>query len=290
MYNRGEAISLNNNLHNLIEIMAITNITLSQLDPTSLALASAGMTPVLTDDQDVGYGVLFNILTGEVWDTETNPVMTVFGGKIYLPKLYQRDGIPMLQWGRSILTLPESDQIAYSYATANTGYSSPHVTILFTPEANVKKAKEIYQTSFPVAVEFGEQIAASFLSLVPVQESEALLQYVRRPDPTAGLQWIDEAMAEGTKEISVTVVDAVTRKGSEEYGGKNYTTVTVKAPSIPPTALFKLRTDSRTNATLQGPLKFPLNVPGIARLAKKNINLQEITLTMDNIDKSQLGG
>ena len=264
--------------------MAITDITLSQLDPRALTMAKAGLTPSLTVEQNTGYNLLFEILSGGEWNSDESPVHSVFNGKIYLPKVYQRNGEPLIQWGTNLLALVESDKLNYSYSTANTGYSGPHVVILFTEEATVKKAKTLYKATFPVATESGENISSSFLSLVAVQENEALAEYVRRPDPTTGLRWLDESVPEGTKEINVEILDAVTRKGSEEFGGKLYPTATVKASTVHPTEVFKVRTNSDANATLQGPLKFPLNAPGVVRLAKKNLNLQDITLTEANID------
>jgi hypothetical protein len=214
--------------------------------------------------------------------------MSVYGGKIYLPKLYQRDGRPMLQWGSKLLPLPDSKQVSLNYATANTGYSSPHMMVLFTEENTVKGAKNIYQAAFPIGLESGEQSAAEFLSLVTVDEEEAFKVHVRRPDPTAGIEWLDEAAGPDSKEIDVTILEAVTRKGSEEYGGKPYTTAVVLAPSIHPTRSYKVRTNSDTNAALQGPLKFPLNAPGVVRKAKKNLNLQDMTLKPENIDMEAL--
>ena len=269
--------------------MAIVNATLNQLDPQALALASAGMTPTLTNEQFKAYNCLFTILSGRDWDQETNPVMTVFNSRVYLPKLYQIDGQPKLQWGRELLDVLPSNNLTYNYVSGSTGYTSPHISIIFTPEAKVKGAKELYQVMLPLALERGDDNAnANFLTQVAVDEQGALESFVRKPDPTMGLEWLDEAAEEGVKELSVTVVDAIVRKGSEEYGGKPYTTATVKCTDVHPSKLFKVRTNTQTSATLQGPLKFPLNVAGVVRRAKKNLNLQEISLTPDNIDTSKL--
>lgn len=270
--------------------MAIFNATLNQLDPQALALASAGMAPTLTDSQFKAYKTLFEILSsGGSWDQEKAPVMSVYSGKIYLPKLYQKDSSPYIQWGLDLLPLGESGRLAYNYVSGSTGYTSPHVSLIFTPEAKIKGAKELYQVMFPISLEKGDDNApANFLSQVAVDEGGALETFVRTPDPTMGLDWLDDADESGGSELLVTVVDAIIRKGAEEYGGKPYTTATVKCPSVHPTKLFKVRTNTQTSATLQGPLKFPLNVPGVVRKAKKNLNLQELSLSPDNIDTSKL--
>jgi len=125
--------------------------------------------------------------------------------------------------------------------------------------------------------------------LAPVSEDEALNTYVRKPDPTTGLDWLDD-FSEDAKELDVVVLSAVTRKGDEQYGGKPFTTATVICPSIDAEKVFKVRTNTDANATLQGPLKFPLNVKGTVKRAKKNLNLQgDIQLTPDNLDMSKLG-
>ena len=271
--------------------MAIINATLNQLDPQALALASAGMTPTLTAEQFKAYNTLYLILSNEgKWDQEKSPVLTVFSSKVYLPKLYQVDGQPKIQWGTNLLDLVNSDKLTYNYVTGSTGYTSPHVSLIFTPESKVKGAKEIYQVMFPIAMETADDNAnANFISQVDVDEAGALESFIRKPDPTMGLDWLDEAAFESdAKELNVTVVNAIVRKGADEYGGKPYTTATVKCTQLHPSKVFKVRTSSQISATLQGPLKFPLNVPGCVRRAKKNLNLQEIVLTPDNIDTSKL--
>ena len=270
--------------------MAIINATLNQLDPQCLALASAGMVPTLTDEQFKAYNTLYTLLAKEAaWDQEKSPVLTVFNSKVYLPKLYQVDSLPWIQWGTELLHLEDGPQLTYNYVTGSTGYTSPHVSIIFTPEAKVKGAKELYQVMFPISLEQGDDnVNANFLSQVAVDEEGALSAFVRKPDPTMGLEWLDEVAGPEAKEFTVQVLNAIVRKGSEEYGGKPYTTATVKCGELHPSQVFKVRTNTQTSATLQGPLKFPLNVPGVVRRAKKNLNLQELTLSPENIDTSKL--
>jgi hypothetical protein len=268
--------------------MALTQATLNALNPQALALAGAGMAPTLNPEQFKAYNTLWTVLSGEKWDQDTNPVMSVYSGKVYLPKLYQVSGTPQLQWGSKLLPIVASEKLFYTYVTGNTGYSAPHVSLIFTPESSVKGAKESYQVLFPISLVQGDNVPGEFLSQVPVDEEGALSSYVRKPDPTTGLRWLDDAAGPASKEIEVTVLDSVTRIGAEEYGGKPFTTATVKAPSIHPTEVFKVRTNTETNYKLQGPLLFPLNVPGVVRRAKKNLNLQDVTLTPDNIDMGAL--
>lgn len=269
--------------------MAIINISLNTMDPTISALAQAGMEAPLTADQSAGYSALFTLLSGKEYDPEENPVISIFGGKAYLPKLYRTDeGLPILQWGKTQLDVTnEMPEMKYSYSTYSTGYSQPHLSMVFCDKGSLKepaKDGKTYQVFFPIALVRGEQVPGEFLGLAPVVEADALTTYVMKPNPTIGLDYLDEAV-EGDSDVKVTVVNAVTLKGSEDFGGRPYTVATVLLEG----KLYKVRTNSATSATLQGPLKFPLNVPGVVRRAKKNLNLQQVSLTPDNIDFSKLG-
>lgn len=269
--------------------MALANISINVLDPTVTSLAAVSIQAPLSAEQSKGYSTLWNLLTGKEWNPTLNPVLSLSGGKAYLPKMYRDDaGNPFLIWGGERMGIPASDQLKYSYTTYSTGYSSPHVAFIFTDEKTLKGSKNTFQAMFPVALIFGdERVPAEFLGLVSVNEQDAFLSYVQKPNPTLGLRFLDEAVDVDGGELVVKVLDAVTLKGAEEYGGKPYTLVTVKMPGNPET--FKLRTNQLTSSQLQGPLKFPLNVDGLVAKAKKNLNLKDMKLTIENFDKSKLG-
>jgi len=188
--------------------MALTQATLNALNPQALALAGAGMTPTLNPKQFKAYNTLWSILSkGESWDQETHPVMSVYSGKVYLPKLYQKGGEAFLQWGTTLFPIEATEQLVYTYVTGNTGYNSPHLSLIFSPEAKVKGAKESYQVLFPISLESGDNVPGEFLSQVAVDEAGALSSYVRKPDPTMGLRWLDDAAEPTAKEVEVTVVE-----------------------------------------------------------------------------------
>jgi hypothetical protein len=132
--------------------MALTQATLNALNPQALALAGAGMTPTLNAEQFKAYNTLWTILTGgSKWDQESHPVMSVFGGKVYLPKLYQVSGTPQLQWGAKLLPIVSSDQLVYTYVTGNTGYSAPHFPSFSPQKPKLKGPKNLIRFFSPSA-------------------------------------------------------------------------------------------------------------------------------------------
>lgn len=286
----GKQTATDYNLQKVEINMAIKNVKVSMLEPSYVAMSKAGLTPRLPKELTEAYGVLWNQLTGKDYDPSTHPVLMSFNGsRLYLPKVYQQDGKPVLLWGSErieLSELPESVQI--TWANGDTGYAGAHAIILWTPDKKLKGAKDIYQTQFPLATIKGDTVTADFISLVGVSESEAFESFIMRPNPTMGLDWLDEEIeVDKGDSVKVTVVNAVTMPGSEQYGGGTYTTAVVRYPAENG-ELYKVRTNGDMKATLSASLvKFPLSAEGVVKKGRSKLNLCDVTLTEDDLDLSK---
>ena len=222
---------------------------INRLDPTFLALGSAGLEIPLPHQEE--YQSLWETLGQE---GPANPVLTILGGKGYLPKLYQQGGAPVLQWGTTLIRLSfDSKDYSCSWDMVNTGYQDPCIVITQESSGN----------SFPFPVALRDNNPMSWVLKAARKPEEAVLDLMV-PDPCVGHPSLTETYPDYRGEC--TVVGAIVREGKDFGAGK--TQIISALVKIDPLVsggdkLYVVR-GAKSTAVLGAPsLKTPMNLQGI---------------------------
>lgn len=241
-------------------------VTLNRLDATSIALAQAGL-PV-PNPFEAEYQELFYLLGEE--DDAPHP-LTLIGDKLYLPKLYQDNGNPVLQWGTKKLDI---DLYAESYSVTfdmvNSGYMEPSIIITTSN----------FDVAFPVGYKGKDPV--SWVTSALRSPKEAITQLMPL-DPTVGL--VDLSTEEPDYEGPVTVIGVISREGKDFGKGK---TKVVTAAILLDGETYKVRVANSAMGITAPVLKQPMGVSGEIGFTqyngKKFQRLVKVTITEADIN------
>lgn len=249
--------------------MEIKDFTVSRSEPTYSAMAQAGV-HVETSHVPGGaaYDELFRLLGGE---GPTPPVISSFGGKGYSPKVYHRDGEPMLRWGKSSYSLQQAFEgigVTVELAELDTGFREPHIVLSFDCEA----LGVIAIVAFPIAVERGVP-ATQFITGCKRDLAGTLRKHCRAMSPGQGLSDISEVLTKDA-DVDVTVVKVVWikedwLKAVVEYDGQEYL----------------VGTTGPARDALAAPIVIPTaRIPGKVKFFQKNFNIYHVFLRPEHLD------
>jgi len=201
-----------------------------------------------------------------------------FNKKGYLPKVYQKDGEPVLVWGGEIKPLKPSDKLNIRYVTGNTnGFANqPHAELIFSTDGPLASADEVFMCLIPIGTHYDKTSGGQFMALVQAQPKRAFLDFVQQPDPTMGLEYLD-TLGLDTTDLEVMVEDIIVR--TSQTFGSEYATARVIFEGMP----FKVRCGRDVTAIAALKLRFPEPVKGYVSIGKTYLNLKSMDLTVVNM-------
>lgn len=248
--------------------MEVKVVSISRNSPTYSALVMAGLnvtTAHLGADGEA-YEYLYKLLGGE---GEAPPVLSSFKSRGYLPKVYQKDGVPTLAWGLKKLHigghLPKVDKDIEMF---DSGYNEPHIAFTFEREEGTLEV-----IHFPIALE-RDTDQKSFLALARRDEPKAFSQHVMPVREGAGLPTLDTVMNTDA-DTEVTVVRTIKR-------AEDWIQAVVQIPGDD--TEYVCGVTSQARYALASPIiKEGAKIPAKVRFFKKNFNVYELTLLPEHL-------